>query len=107
LDDGGQRRRTSGTLPALSPPRNESWADAIGSRQRATPQAWARVRRPNTNARLVLLDLQPSTTTQAVDREDVLDVGGLPEEVFGPIAAFGEGRLGSDHITSATEGVVL
>lgn len=86
---------------------NESWADTIDSRQSATLVEWAQFRRRNPKARLVLVDLQPSLTTQATDREDVLNVGGFSDEVFALIAAFAAGQLGDDHFTSAIERMAL
>lgn len=40
------------------------------------------------NPKLVLLDLQPYTTTQAPDRSDVLNIGGFSDAVFEVVAAF-------------------
>jgi 60 kDa SS-A/Ro ribonucleoprotein len=41
-----------------------------------------------TGPKLVCLDLQPYTTTQAPDRSDVLNVGGFSDAVFDVIAGF-------------------
>jgi 60 kDa SS-A/Ro ribonucleoprotein len=41
-----------------------------------------------TGPRLVCLDLQPYTTTQAPDRSDILNVGGFSDSVFDVLAAF-------------------
>jgi len=68
---------------------------------------WNRFRARNPEARLVLLDLQPSATTQVVDREDVLNVGGFSDQVFGVIADFAEGRLQADHWVGAIEAVQI
>jgi 60 kDa SS-A/Ro ribonucleoprotein len=38
--------------------------------------------------KLVCIDLQPYTTTQAPDRSDVLNVGGFSDAVFSVVAAF-------------------
>ena len=38
--------------------------------------------------KLVCIDLQPYTTTQAPDRSDILNVGGFSDAVFGVVAAF-------------------
>jgi 60 kDa SS-A/Ro ribonucleoprotein len=38
--------------------------------------------------KLVCIDLQPYTTTQAPDRSDVLNVGGFSDAVFGVVASF-------------------
>ncbi len=38
--------------------------------------------------KLVCIDLQPYTTTQAPDRSDILNVGGFSDAVFSVVAAF-------------------
>jgi 60 kDa SS-A/Ro ribonucleoprotein len=39
-------------------------------------------------AKLVCMDLQPVTTTQAPDREDILNIGGFSDAVFSVVASF-------------------
>lgn len=79
---------------------NESWVDSpppgalYGSYARgtATMQAWNqfKARPKNRNAKLVCIDLTPNGTTQANDREDILNVGGFSDTVFDVIAKFVE-----------------
>ena len=38
--------------------------------------------------KLICIDLQPYTTTQAPDRSDMLNVGGFSDAVFSVVAAF-------------------
>ena len=38
--------------------------------------------------KLVSIDLQPYTTTQAPDRDDILNIGGFSDAVFSVVAAF-------------------
>jgi 60 kDa SS-A/Ro ribonucleoprotein len=38
--------------------------------------------------KLVCIDLQPYTTTQAPDRDDILNIGGFSDAVFSVVAAF-------------------
>jgi 60 kDa SS-A/Ro ribonucleoprotein len=38
--------------------------------------------------KMVSIDLQPYTTTQAPDRDDILNVGGFGDAVFSVVAAF-------------------
>ena len=38
--------------------------------------------------KLVCIDLQPYTTTQAPERSDILNVGGFSDAVFSVVAAF-------------------
>ncbi len=37
---------------------------------------------------LVCIDLQPYTTTQAPDRDDILNIGGFSDAVFSVVSAF-------------------
>jgi 60 kDa SS-A/Ro ribonucleoprotein len=100
------RRRAKGDL-VIYVSDNESWIDARAGRGTATMQAWAEFKRRNPKARLVCIDLQPYGTTQAADREDVLNVGGFSDQVFEVIAAFGRGGAGADHWARAIEEVRL
>jgi 60 kDa SS-A/Ro ribonucleoprotein len=76
---------------------NESWADAASGSGTATMEAWNLFRRRNPGARLVLLDIQPTKTTQAAEREDVLNVGGFSDRVFDVVRDFAAGRMGAGH----------
>ncbi len=68
---------------------------------------WNRFRKHNPKARLVCIDLQPYATTQAQEREDVLNIGGFSDEVFTTIAEFAAGRLGSGHWTGIIDNIAL
>jgi 60 kDa SS-A/Ro ribonucleoprotein len=85
----------------------ESWVDAAGTRGTATMREWSVFRARNPRARLVLIDLQPSSTTQAADREDVLNVGGFSDRVFDLVSEFAAGRLRGDHWVGQIESVTL
>lgn len=85
---------------------NESWRDTRGDRTTETMRQWTLVQHQNPRARLVCLDIQPSTTVQAVERDDILHVGGFSDQVFDVIAAFAQGEL-SDGWTSVIERVEL
>jgi 60 kDa SS-A/Ro ribonucleoprotein len=86
---------------------NESWVDAAGARGTATLREWDVFRARNPRARLVLIDLQPYTTTQATEREDILNVGGFSDQVFEVLAEFAAGRLHSNHWVGLMESVAL
>jgi len=85
---------------------NESWMDA-GGRGTATLREWEMFKARNPGARLVCLDLQPNKTTQAMERPDILNIGGFSDSVFEVIAEFAEGRLNSDHWVGKIEEVIL
>jgi 60 kDa SS-A/Ro ribonucleoprotein len=86
---------------------NQSWVDAAGARGTATLREWNVFRARNPRARLVLVDLQPSSTTQAAEREDILNVGGFSDQVFEVLAEFAAGRLHSTHWVGLMESVAL
>jgi 60 kDa SS-A/Ro ribonucleoprotein len=76
---------------------NESWADPKQPRGTAMMAEWEKLRARNSNARLVCIDINPNTTTQAQSREDILNVGGFSDQVFGLIASFAAGENSADH----------
>ena len=82
---------------------NESWVDARGGRGTATMQEWNTFKKRNPKARLVCIDIQPYGTTQAAEREDVLNVGGFSDQVFEIVATFAQGRLDADHWVGVIE----
>jgi 60 kDa SS-A/Ro ribonucleoprotein len=98
-------RRATGDLVVIVSD-NESWVDA-GAHGTATLREWSAFRARNPRARLVLIDLQPYTTTQAVEREDILNIGGFSDQVFEVVADFAAGRLHNDHWVGRIESVAL
>jgi len=86
---------------------NESWIDANSARGTATMREWNAFRSRNPNARLVLIDLQPYATTQVVDRQDILNVGGFSDHVFEVVSDFAAGRLHSEDWVGRIESVVV
>ncbi|MFN7918717.1 MAG: TROVE domain-containing protein [Bryobacteraceae bacterium] len=76
---------------------NESWVDAGLGRGTALMAEWSAFRQRNPQARLVCLDIQPNQTTQAVERADILNIGGFSNQVFEVISAFASGKLEADH----------
>jgi 60 kDa SS-A/Ro ribonucleoprotein len=82
---------------------NESWADRARGRGTATMQEWAAFKERNPKARLVCIDIQPCATTQAQERDDVLNIGGFSDEVFKLLAVYAAGGLGADHWVGVIE----
>ncbi|MGD7651649.1 MAG: vWA domain-containing protein [Verrucomicrobiales bacterium] len=78
---------------------NESWIDARAGRRHGTRMLneWNAIRQRNPNAKLVCLDIVPNTTSQAPDREDILNIGGFSDAVFKVIASFAAGSAGEDR----------
>ncbi len=71
---------------------NESWRDTRGGATQ-TMREWSTLKARCPQARMVCIDLQPTTASQAVEREDVLHVGGFSDAVFALLAAFADGDL--------------
>ncbi|APA70062.1 vWA domain-containing protein [Janthinobacterium sp. 1_2014MBL_MicDiv] len=76
---------------------NESWIDAKRSGATATLGQWNVFKQRNPQARLVCIDISPHATTQAMEREDILNIGGFSDDVFKIIAAFAAGQLDPEH----------
>jgi len=68
---------------------------------------WNRLRQWNPAARLVCIDVQPAGTTQALERPDVLNVGGFSDQVFDVVAEFASGRLAPGHWVDAIEAIAV
>jgi 60 kDa SS-A/Ro ribonucleoprotein len=91
------RKHASGDLVIVVSD-NMSWVDGHGGgRSTATMQEWAKFRSRNPQARLVCLDVQPNASTQAAEREDILNIGGFSDAVFEIISTFASGELQPDH----------
>ena len=88
-------RRAAGDLVVIVSD-NQSWADRQSWRGTETMREWQDFKARNPGARLALVDLQPGATTQAVDRDDILNVGGFSDDVFGLLGEFAAGRLQTD-----------
>jgi len=86
---------------------NQSWVDATTAPQTPTMREWNLFRARNPNARLVLIDLQPSPTMQTVDRPDVLNIGGFSDQVFSVIAEFAAGRLIGDEWVAQIDAIAV
>ena len=87
---------------------NESWIGEGRGGSTKVLTEWtkfaARQKRMGVAApKLVCIDVQPYTTTQAPERDDVLNVGGFSDAVFDVVAAFlGDGGGFVDEV-EATE----
>jgi 60 kDa SS-A/Ro ribonucleoprotein len=76
---------------------NQSWVDGRATGPTETLRLWEVFKVKNANTKLVCIDLQPNRTTQALERDDVLNVGGFSDDVFEVIEQFASGSLSSDH----------
>jgi len=84
---------------------NESWVDAAqlqgkgyyALRGTRLMQEWETLKKHNPSARMVCLDMVPNTHTQAVERDDILNIGGFSDAVFTLLNEFRRGTLGESH----------
>jgi len=88
---------------------NQSWVDAAAGKGQGTAlmTEWSVFRQRNPDARLVCLDIQPYTTKQAVERADILNIGGFADSVFEVIARFAAGELEAEHWVRVIEALVI
>jgi 60 kDa SS-A/Ro ribonucleoprotein len=99
-------RRARGDLVVLVSD-NQSWVDARAGLGTETMVQWSAFRERNPKAKLVCIDIQPCLTTQAAEREDILNVGGFSDQVFEVVAEFAAGRLGAAHWVQVIEAIEL
>jgi 60 kDa SS-A/Ro ribonucleoprotein len=81
---------------------NESWLDSPhyghwGGSATETMKQWSEFKSRNADAKLVCIDIQPYTHTQAQERHDILNVGGFSDQVFSLVSEFANGNLGDGH----------
>ncbi|MDO9434162.1 RNA-binding protein [Hydrogenophaga sp.] len=76
---------------------NESWVDANRAGATQTLREWEVLKQRNPKARMVCIDIQPTATTQAAERHDILNVGGFSDAVFTMVANFADGQMDAEH----------
>ncbi|MES3020765.1 MAG: RNA-binding protein [Pseudomonadota bacterium] len=86
---------------------NESWIDASRHGATATMREWALFKQRNPAAKLVCIDVTPHGTTQAAERDDVLNVGGFSDDVFKIVAAFASGQMAAAHWVGEIESITV
>jgi 60 kDa SS-A/Ro ribonucleoprotein len=86
---------------------NESWVDATRHGATQTLREWEALKKRNPHARLVCIDIQPYATTQAAERQDILNVGGFSDAVFTTVAAFAQGKTSAGHWVAEIEKIPL
>ncbi|PWF55640.1 vWA domain-containing protein [Massilia glaciei] len=84
---------------------NESWIDARKQGATATMREWEIFKQRNPAAKLVCIDVTPYATTQAAERDDVLNIGGFSDDVFKIVAAFAAGQLSAAHWVGEIEAI--
>jgi len=85
---------------------NESWVDNRKTGATALMQEWNIFKKRCPDAKLVCIDIQPNGTAQAVERYDILNVGGVSDAIFSLINTFAKG-LGSNHWVDEIEAIAV
>ena len=88
---------------------NESWADDSQQWGATTSlmKEWNILKQRCPEAKLVCLDIQPYTTAQARNRQDILNIGGFSDQVFSLIGSFAERGMGTDFWVDEIEKTLL
>lgn len=91
---------------------NESWVDAShyghwGGGVTATLKQWSRFKSRNPEARMVCLDMQPYESTQAKERDDVINVAGFSDRVFDLLSTVAQGGAAAGHWTRVIDSIEL
>ncbi len=86
---------------------NESWVDANGRRGTGLMEQWEKLKRQNPDAKLICIDIQPYGTTQAPERDDVMNVGGFSDVVFDQVALFAKGEMTAEHWVGEIDRIAL
>lgn len=81
---------------------NESWLDSpnygwCGGNATATMNAWTNFKKRNRRAKMMCIDIQPNATSQATERDDIINVGGFSDQVFKLIADVARGEFTENH----------
>jgi len=86
---------------------NESWVDANRRGATQTLREWEMLKRDNPQARLVCIDIQPTASTQAAERHDILNVGGFSDAVFTMLVKVTAGTMDPEHWVGEIDKVSL
>jgi 60 kDa SS-A/Ro ribonucleoprotein len=92
---------------------NESWLDSPnygrfnGAAATETMKEWTMFKRRNAQAKMVNVDIQPNSTTQTVERADIINVAGFSDRVFRLIADVANHRAGANYWTQQVEAMTL
>jgi 60 kDa SS-A/Ro ribonucleoprotein len=86
---------------------NQSWVDAQSAGATEMMRQWGTFKSRNGAAKLVCIDIQPNGTSQALERADVLNVGGFSDEVFEVVNNFASGKLTGGHWVERIEEIVI
>jgi 60 kDa SS-A/Ro ribonucleoprotein len=91
---------------------NESWVDSpsygrFGGSATETLREWEAFKQRNPAAKMLAIDVQPYTTVQAKERDDIINVGGFSDQVFQVIADVAAGRSSAGYWVRQIESIEL
>ncbi len=88
---------------------NESWINPGRRYSQGTGvmEEWNAYKQRNPAAKLVCIDIQPGGSTQAAERDDILNVGGFSDEVFSMIDRFVRGQMDPKHWVQEVKNIQL
>lgn len=71
---------------------SESWYAPARYGLTETMRQWASVKARNPQAKMICLDIQPYASTQAPDRDDIINIGGFSDAAFDTMTDFAKGK---------------
>ena len=86
---------------------NQSWVDARRSGGTETMRQWAAIKARCPQARMACIDLQPYATSQTLQDEDVMHVGGFSDAVFELLSGFAADGRGAKSWVERIEAMAL
>lgn len=89
---------------------NQSWSGSWHYPSGASPlmREWSKLQARNKNAKMVLIDIEANTDSQAPENvPDILNVGGWSDQVFDIVNSFVNGDAGSDKLVATVEAISL
>lgn len=91
---------------------NESWMDSpwcgrFGGGVTETMRHWAEFKARSPQARMICIDLQPYGSTQAREREEIVNVGGFSDQVFSLMADVARGGTQANYWVNQIEAMGL
>ena len=91
---------------------NESWIDSpnygwYGGGKTQTMKEWQQIQKRSPKAKMVCLDIQPNASSQAIERNDIMNIGGFSDQVFEVVSRFAKNELTDDHLVGEIEKIAL
>lgn len=88
----------------------ESWLDSTGNTRYGgtkTMQEWEKLKRRCPKAKMVCIDIVPNATSQTVNRDDILNIGGFSDSVFDLLRMFCQTEASEDSWVKLIEEIAF